>query len=82
MIEIMMFLTLAPVISLGVAIVAMVIAAFATGEYSTSHSIDIKMPDGEEYKRDKVEHEPNPTIAEQFDGRLTNIVRNPWEGIL
>lgn len=24
----------------------------------------------------------NPTIAEQFDGRLTNIVRNPLEGIL
>lgn len=23
-----------------------------------------------------------PTIAEQFDGRLTNIVRNPLEGIL
>lgn len=23
-----------------------------------------------------------PTIAEQFDGRLTNIFRNPWEGIL
>lgn len=24
----------------------------------------------------------NPTIAEQFDGRLTNVVRNPLEGIL
>jgi len=23
-----------------------------------------------------------PTIAEQFDGRLTNIVKNPFEGIL
>lgn len=28
------------------------------------------------------EHPQNPTIAEQFDGRLTNIVRNPLEGIL
>mgnify|MGYP003474802440 CR=1 FL=1 len=24
----------------------------------------------------------NPTIAEQFDGRLTNILKNPLEGIL
>ena len=23
-----------------------------------------------------------PSLAEQFDGRLTNIFRNPWEGIL
>lgn len=23
-----------------------------------------------------------PTIAEQFDGRLTNVLRNPMEGIL
>lgn len=23
-----------------------------------------------------------PSIAEQFDGRLTNIFRNTWEGIL
>ena len=25
---------------------------------------------------------PHPTIAEQFDGRLTNIVKDPLQGIL
>lgn len=28
------------------------------------------------------EQPQNPTIAEQFDGRLTNILKNPLEGIL
>ena len=26
--------------------------------------------------------QPYPGIAEQFDGRLTNVLRNPLEGIL
>lgn len=28
------------------------------------------------------EQPQNPTIAEQFDGRLTNVFKNPLEGIL
>ena len=27
-------------------------------------------------------HETEGSLAEKFDGRLTNIFRNPWEGIL
>ena len=44
---------------------------------------NVHLPDGEEYK-DKVgtPQQNNPTIAEQFDGRITNVFRNPWEGIL
>lgn len=28
------------------------------------------------------QHEAEPSLAEKFDTRLTNIFRNPWEGIL
>ena len=27
-------------------------------------------------------HESEGSLADKFDGRLTNIFRNPWEGIL
>ena len=44
---------------------------------------DVHLPDGEEYK-DKIgtPERDHPSIAEQFDGRITNVFRNPWEGIL
>ena len=30
----------------------------------------------------RIQSESEPSLAEKFDGRLTNIFRNPWEGIL
>lgn len=49
----------------------------------SSMSINTHLPDGEEYK-DKVgtPQGDNPTIAEQFDSRITNVFKNPMEGIL
>ena len=30
----------------------------------------------------RIQRESEPSLAEKFDTRLTNIFRNPWEGIL
>lgn len=82
----MQYLVLVPVINVLIWVIVAIVSSFARGDKNTYEgpplNIDTYMPDGEKYKDVKVEHEPNPTIAEQFDGRLTNIVRNPLEGIL
>lgn len=82
----MHWLVLIPLINVGIWILVAAISVIVRegrNTYSGPHlDIDTYMPDGEAYKDKKVEHDPNPTIAEQFDGRLTNVVRNPFEGIL
>jgi hypothetical protein len=40
------------------------------------------MPDGEEYKFHKQPQTEYPDIADQLDGRLTNVFKNPMKGIL
>lgn len=66
-------------------LIAIIGSCFQKDDYSVNGgtSVDIHLPDGEEYK-DKVgtPERDRPSIAEQFDGRLTNIFKNPWEGIL
>lgn len=82
----MQWLVLIPLINVGiwliVALVSMCVNDKGNKYKGPPLNIDTYMPDGEQYKYNKVEHEPNPTIAEQFDGRLTNVLRNPMEGIL
>jgi hypothetical protein len=86
----MKFLLYAPLISVGLAIgipfIVAIIYEAVKGAQSYRGSIphqDIHLPDGEEYK-DKVgtPKGDNPSIASQFDGRITNVFKNPWEGIL
>lgn len=81
MIEVMMFLALAPVIGLGLTLIILVIMSFVSESGTTHSTMHIEMPEGKP-ENTVTPKEPNPTIAEQFDGRLTNIVRNPLEGIL
>lgn len=67
-------------------LIAIIGSCFQKDNYPVSGggaSIDVHLPDGEEYK-DKIgtPEKDRPSIAEQFDGRITNVFRNPWEGIL
>lgn len=83
----MQYLVLIPLINVGIWIIVALVSAFMNAGKGYKYKgppldIDTYMPDGEKYKDVKVEHEPNPTIAEQFDGRLTNVFKNPLEGIL
>ena len=79
----MILIVMFPVISIGIAVIGLIASAFKKPRYSGGACIDVKMPDGEEYK-DKVgtPDRGNPSIAQQFDGRLTNVFKNPMEGIL
>lgn len=81
MIEVMMFLTVAPVIGLGLALIVMAIISFTSGEGTEVTPVEFHLPEGTPKDVPQTK-EPNPTIAEQFDGRLTNILRSPMEGIL
>lgn len=67
-------------------LIAMIGSCFQKDDYPISgsgKSNDIHLPDGEEYK-DKVgtPERDRPSIAEQFDSRITNVFKNPMEGIL
>lgn len=64
----------------GVASIIMGICAFVLG--TDTHYYQGPSTHYEEYKPRTPQQPPNPTIAEQFDGRLTNVFRNPMEGIL
>lgn len=82
----MMFLIVAPIISAVLIIIGSIASICGVGKYNRgcyTGPMDYKLPDGEEYK-DKLGTPPsdNPTIAEQLDGRLTNVFKDPMEGIL
>lgn len=78
----MMFLLVAPFIGMVIWVIA---AFFALGSdskhpYEKQTPIDTSLP--EVPPPTEKGYVDDRTLAEKFDGRLTNIVRNPWEGIL
>ena len=72
-------------LTVGIPVIAIIIGACTRYKSygGSSMSINTHLPDGEEYK-DKVgtPERDHPSIAEQFDSRITNVFRNPWDGIL
>ena len=82
----LIFLTIAPIISIALGLIIGLIVSVRRNETHQSGagaSMDVHLPDGEEYKNKLGTPErDNPTIAEQLDGRLTNLFPNQWEGIL
>lgn len=78
----MKFLLVFPVIyavGMLVVIVAVLCSKKSTG---SSTPIDCSLPDGKEYGQPGISSRDNPTIAEQYDTRITNVFKNPMEGIL
>lgn len=73
-----------PIIDIIIIVVAVVISAVFKGSSGPSGSITPRVtPDNpptpvETYT---TQHD-NPDIADQFDGRLTNVFKNPMKGIL
>ena len=75
------FLVLVPVINIVAIVIGAIISAFSHS--TTSHSVPFnEMPDGEKYANLPKRQEEWPSLAEQMDGRLTNVFKNPYEGIL
>lgn len=79
----MKFLLYAPVI-ISVAVVIMIIIVLCCGRSSSSSSSTrIELPDGSKYA-DKMGTQKGdwPDLADQLDGRITNVFTNPKKGIL
>lgn len=80
----MQWLVLVPIINIGIFILACVISACVKGSSRKGGDITPRLtPDDaptpvETYT---MQHE-NPELADQFDGRLTNVFKNPMKGIL
>jgi hypothetical protein len=80
----MMWLVLVPIIDIVIIVIAVAISVAVRSEPGPSSDISPRVtPDNpptpvETYTTQR----ENPDIADQFDGRLTNIVKNPMKGIL
>lgn len=73
-------------ICMGIFVVAACIIALAAGTPpgGISHSSTLPdLPDGEKYvdKNAEIPHYDG-SLADKVDSRFTNIVKNPWDGIL
>ena len=77
------FIMAAPFISIGAWIIIAIVHAF-----NSNNSSSIQYKGGPKIAPDVPDNIPErqlpdyPDIADQFDGRLTNVFKNPWKGIL
>ena len=72
------------IIGMGLFVIILCIAALAKGTPTGTMNYEAPhLPDGEEYtnKHSEIPHYDG-TLADKVDTRFTNIVKNPWEGIL
>jgi hypothetical protein len=74
----MIFLFFGPIIYIVVMIIGTIVSA-GSKHYETP---DLSLKDGKEYEHVHHPKPEYPEISEQLDDRLTNIVKNPFEGIL
>ena len=79
----MKFLLILPLINAAGILIAIIAACCSkrTKRYDTE-PVDMTLPDGKEYGQPGISSRDNPTIAQQYDTRITNIFKNPMEGIL
>lgn len=77
----MKLLLILPVIN-AVGILIVIVAVLCGRRKGGAEPIDLTMPDGKEYGQPGISSRDNPTIAQQYDTRITNIFKNPMEGIL
>ncbi len=79
----MKFLLYAPVIISIAVLVVIVIVLCSERSTSDASSTRIELPDGSKYA-DKMGTQKGdwPDLADQLDGRITNIFTNPKKGVL
>ena len=78
----MLFLFYAPFICVGGWIIGAIIGACIGGpKGSTDCHVRSSIPDPLPPEHIEGYHDDR-TIADKIDGRLTNVLKNPWEGIL
>ena len=73
---------LAAIYAIGQLIVIIAVCCSKKG-YSGSNVTIIQQPsEPKDYGQPGISNRDNPTIAEQYDTRITNVFKNPMEGIL
>lgn len=79
--ELIMFLLLTPVIGVVLIIIGIMIALCSNHEDKAAGQIQV-YPDVPPVMPEQKSSIDYPDLADQLDGRLTNVFRNPWKGIL
>ena len=78
-----MFLVLTPVLGAVLFIIGLTIACLSKGMKSGSSGASVHpVPDVPPVMPIQEPSSEHPDIADQFDGRLTNVLKNPMKGIL
>ena len=82
----LMFLLVVPVINVAIIMICCIVSAMThkNKRYTsyTSTVMPTVTPEDPPRPVEVIQKQEYPDIADQFDGRLTNIVRNPMKGIL
>ena len=77
-----MFLVAVPVINIVIIAICCIISAAKRGNKRPTSYVPTVTPDDPPRPVETIQKQEYPDIADQFDGRLTNIVKNPMKGIL
>jgi len=75
----MILLFLGPILYIVAIVIGTIVSA---GSHAGDPNVDFHLPDGKEYENIMHPKPDYPDISDQLDDRLTNIVKNPFEGIL
>jgi len=79
----MKFLLILPAINaVGILIVIIAVCCSKRRPTGDISAVDTNLPDNKEFGQPGISSRDNPTIAQQYDTRITNIFKNPMEGIL
>lgn len=82
----LMFLLVVPVINVAIIMICCIVSAVThKNKRYTSYTPAVTpavTPEDPPRPVEVIQKQEYPDIADQFDGRLTNIVRNPMKGIL
>ena len=78
----LMFLLVVPVITVAIIMISCIVSAIMHKNKRYTSYTPAVIPEDPPRPVEVIRKQEYPDIADQFDGRLTNIVRNPMKGIL
>lgn len=78
----LMFLLVAPVINVAIIMICCIVSAITHKNKRYTSYTPTVTPEDPPRPVEVIQKQEYPDIADQFDGRLTNIVRNPMKDIL